>query len=389
MERFFERMSLDPSWLADTYGGGPTHWLTALGVACLVYLVLWLVKRVITIRLRHLIEGSANVVDDLVLVVVRATGWPFKLLAALFVGSLALDLPAGHGLVVQRLFTIVLFVQVGLWANRVLGFSVATYLKGKTRQELGSKVAVVTLFNFFGRLVVWSLVVLLILDNLGVDVNALIAGLGVGGIAIGLALQSVLRDTFASLSIILDKPFEAGDFVVIDDYAGTIEEIGLKTTRIRSISGEQLVFGNDDLLTCRIRNFKRMAERRVLFRFGVAYETPTDLLASIGGLVQGIIEGIPGTRFDRAHFKEFGDHCLEFEVSYYVTVPDYKRMRDVHEAVNLALHRGFEENRIRFAYPTRRLLVETTEKPSAGRATTLLGEPKPAAGDEEAQPAAG
>jgi small-conductance mechanosensitive channel len=385
VERAIERLSLDPAWLADSYGGGAIRWLTALLIACLVFLLLWAVKRVVTIRLRDLIEGSVNVVDDLVLVVVRGTGWPFKLLAALFAGSLALDLPAGHDLVVHRLFTIVLFVQIGLWANRVLTFSVAHYLKGKTRQELGTKVAVVTLFNFFGHMLVWSLVGLLILDNLGVDVNALIAGLGVGGIAIGLALQSVLRDTFASLSIILDKPFEPGDFVVIDEFAGHIEEIGLKTTRIRSISGEQLVFGNDDLLTCRIRNFKRMAERRVLFRFGVAYETPTDLLASIGGLVQGIIEGIPGTRFDRAHFKEFGDHCLEFEVSYYVTVPDYKRMRDVHEAVNLALHRGFEEHRIRFAYPTRRVLVETAATP-AGRATPLLGEPQPAAG-EEAQPA--
>jgi len=376
VESLLERLMLGPRWATVHYGGDLRRWLVAIALATLILLVIWLVKRLVTIRLRGLIERSVNVVDDLVLALVKKTKWPFVLVVAVYVGSLVLELPPGHRLVVHRLFAISFFLQIGVWATRVLSFGVDSYLKGKTRQELGSKAAVVALFNFFGRTLVWSLVVLLILDNLGIDVTALIAGLGVGGIAIGLALQSVLRDTFASLSIILDKPFEVGDFVIIDEHAGTIEEIGLKTTRVRSVSGEQLVFGNDDLLSCRIRNFKRMAERRVLFRFGVAYETPTDTLGAIGGLVREIVESIPRTRFDRAHFKEFGEHCLEFEVSYYINVPDYNIMRDVHEQVNLALHRRFEEQGIRFAYPTRRVLLDSSAAVEERLASRVTG-PEP------------
>lgn len=350
---------------SDQYGGSPAQWFLAIAVVVLVFVVLRIVKHVLTTRLKGLVEGTANVVDDLLLELVRCTGTPFLAAFALYLGSLFLSLPGAHGLAVQKIFVIVLFVQAGAWANHVITFSVDAYLRDKTKQELGTRVAVVSLFNFFARLVVWSVVGLLVLDNLGIDVTALIAGLGVGGIAIGLALQSVLRDTFASLSIILDKPFEVGDFVIIDDFAGNIEEIGLKTTRLRSITGEQLVFGNDDLLSCRIRNFKRMEERRSLFRFAVAYETPTETLREISGMMREIVDSVEHTRFDRAHFKEYGEHGLAFEVVYYLTVPDYNVMRDVQEQVNLELHRRFQERGIRFAYPTRRLLVEG-EKAAVG-----------------------
>lgn len=346
-------------WLeTDLYGGSPARWGLALGVAVLVFFGLRVIRHVILTRLKGLIERTTNVVDDLVMDLVRRTGWPFLLVLSLFVGSFFLALPAGHHLVMRRLFTILLFFQVGAWANRVVSFSVESYMRDKSRSELGSKLAVVALFNFFARLVVWSVVILLILDNLGIDVTALIAGLGVGGIAIGLALQSVLRDTFASLSIILDKPFEVGDFVIIDEFAGTIEEIGLKTTRIRSVSGEQLVFGNDDLLSCRIRNLKRMEERRVLFSFTVGFEIPNDVLAGVGGLMREIVDSVERTRFERAHLKELAADGLEFEVAYFVTVPDYNLMRDVHEKVCLELHRRFADDGIRFAHPTRRLLME-------------------------------
>ena len=352
------------SWLEmEVYGGSPARWALAAAVAVAVFAGLRVIRHVILTRLKGVIERTTNVVDDLALDLVRGTGWPFVLVLSVFVGSFFLAPPPGHALVLRRLFTIFLFFQVGAWANRVISFAVGTYLKDKSPGELGSRMAVVALFNFFARLVVWSVVVLLILDNLGIDVTTLIAGLGVGGIAIGLALQSVLRDTFASLSIILDKPFEVGDFVIIDEYAGSIEEIGLKTTRIRSVTGEQLVFGNDDLLSCRIRNLKRMEERRVLFSFTVGFETGNDALAGVGAMMREIVESVEHTRFDRAHLKELVADGVAFEVAYYVTIPDYNLMRDVHERICLELHRRFHQAGIRFAHPTRRLLME--EEPEA------------------------
>jgi small-conductance mechanosensitive channel len=227
-----------------------------------------------------------------------------------------------------------------------------------------------SLFRFFGRVVIWSLVLLAALDNLGVDITALVAGLGVGGIAVGLALQDVLKDTFAALSIILDKPFELGDFVVVDDLAGNVEHIGIKTTRVRSLSGEQLVFGNGDLLSSRIRNFKRLVERRGLFTFGVLYSTPADTLERIPEMVREIVDGLETTRFDRAHFKAFGDSSMDFEVVYYVLDAEYLTFMDLQQAINLALVRRFADEGIEFAYPTRTLFLE----PGQGALRTELVE---------------
>jgi small-conductance mechanosensitive channel len=213
-------------------------------------------------------------------------------------------------------------------------------------------------------------VLLAALDNLGVDITALVAGLGVGGIAVGLALQDVLKDTFAALSIILDKPFELGDFVVVDDLAGNVEHIGIKTTRVRSLSGEQLVFGNGDLLSSRIRNFKRLVERRGLFTFGVLYSTPADTLERIPEMVREIVDGLETTRFDRAHFKAFGDSSMDFEVVYYVLDAEYLTFMDLQQAINLALVRRFADEGIEFAYPTRTLFLE----PGQGALRTELVE---------------
>jgi len=201
-------------------------------------------------------------------------------------------------------------------------------------------------------------ILLLALDNMGVDITALIAGLGIGGIAVALALQNVLGDLFASLSIVLDKPFVIGDFIIVDDLLGTVERIGLKTTRVRSLYGEQLVFSNSDLLNSRIRNYKRMFERRILFSIGVTYQTPHEKLATIPGIIREVIESQEQVRFDRAHFKEYGDSALKFEIVYYVLVPDYNTHMDIQQAINLAIVRRFEEEKIEFAFPTQTLYLK-------------------------------
>jgi len=220
----------------------------------------------------------------------------------------------------------------------------------------------VTIFNaigFVSRIVIWSLVVLLALDNAGIDVTALVAGLGVGGVAVALAVQNILGDLFASLSIVFDKPFAVGDFLIIDSYMGSVEYVGLKTTRLRSLSGEQRVFSNSDLLGSRIRNYGRMYERRVSFDIGVTYQTPRDKLRMIPEILREAIESQKQTRFDRSHFKAYGDSSLLFETVYYVGVPDYNIYMDIQQAVNLRVHERFEEEGVEFAYPTRTLLVRS------------------------------
>jgi small-conductance mechanosensitive channel len=187
-----------------------------------------------------------------------------------------------------------------------------------------------------------------------------VAGLGIGGIAVALAIQNILGDLFASLSIALDKPFVIGDFIIVDQLLGTVEHIGLKTTRIRSLSGEQIVFSNADLLNSRIRNYKRMYERRVVFSIGVTYQTPYEKLASIGTTLKEIIESQPDVRFDRAHFREYADSSLNYEVVYYVKSPDYNRYMDIQQAINLEIYRRFQDGGIEFAYPTRTLYLQDT-----------------------------
>lgn len=199
--------------------------------------------------------------------------------------------------------------------------------------------------------VVYAVVLLLVLQNLGVDVTSLIAGMGIGGIAVALAMQNILGDLFASLTIALDKPFVVGGFIVVGSEMGSVEHVGLKTTRVRSLSDEQLVFGNADLLSSRIRNYKRITERRVLFGFGVVYSTSADMLEEIGVAVREIITAQENVRFDRCHFHRFGESSLDFEVVYSINPPDYNAHMDVQKAVHLAIVRAFEQREIGFALP--------------------------------------
>jgi small-conductance mechanosensitive channel len=184
-----------------------------------------------------------------------------------------------------------------------------------------------------------------------------VASLGIGGIAVALAVQNILGDLFASLSITLDKPFSIGDFIVVGDFQGDVEDIGLKSTRVRSLSGEELVFANTDLLNSRIRNYKKLQERRIVFTVGVVYNTPSGKLEKIPGMLEEIIKPIPDTRFDRAHFKTLGDYSLDFEVVYYVLVPEYATYLDIQQRINLTIYKQFEDEGIEFAYPTQTVVV--------------------------------
>jgi small-conductance mechanosensitive channel len=249
-----------------------------------------------------------------------------------------------------------LVVQVGLWLGSFLREFVARYAERKTtdRSALANAMSLVQIFI---NVAVWSIVALVLLSNMGMDVTALVAGLGVGGIAIGLAAQSIFADLFASLSIILDRPFMRGDFIVFGEHMGTIERIGIKSTRIRSLSGEQIVVSNANLLQTTIRNYQLLYERRVHFRLNVNYRTPVDKVAQIPGIVRDVIAARGKTRFDRGHLKEFGDAALIFEFVYFVLDPDYNVYMDVHQEINLAVLRAFETNDIDFAFPQPSVIV--------------------------------
>jgi small-conductance mechanosensitive channel len=343
-------------------------WLTALGLALSINILVGVIKWLILTRLDGLARRTKSRVDDSLVFVARATRQWLVLGVTLSFGTRYLDLPT-H---VAEWFTIVatvsFFMQFGLWVNAGISFWLERYKARTLATDAGAATSLAAL-GFVGRIVMWSALLLVALDNLGVDVTALVAGLGVGGIAVALAVQNILGDLFASLSIVIDKPFVLGDFIVVDALSGTVEHVGLKTTRIRSLSGEQIVFSNSDLLKTRIRNYKRMYERRIPFAFGVLYQTTPAQLEAIPGMVKTIIEATEHTRFDRAHFLKFGDSSLDFEVVYWVTSPDYGVYMDAQQAINLALVRRFAEAGIDFAYPTRTVFIEHAGgAPEAGAA---------------------
>jgi len=302
---------------------------------------------------------------------------------ALLLG-LPLILPASAVLAVSAtvaswlgsLAVIAIVVQAGIWGNALLGAWAADYRRRHGEEMGGARVTTLNAMLFVARLILFSVVALLALDNIpGVNVTALVASLGIGGIAVALALQNILADLFASLTITLDKPFVIGDFIIVGEFLGVVEHVGLKTTRIRSLGGEQLVFANNDLLSSRIRNYGRMQERRVAFQFGVLYQTTADQLAAIPEQVRALMGELEQVRLDRVHFKNFGDSSLNFEVVYYVADPDYTLYMDKQEAINLALVRRLAAMGVGFAYPTRTIHL-------AG-GTRLVTAPPPGAGDDQ------
>ncbi len=363
------------------YGGTLTQWALALvAVGVIVLAAMW-AKPALTRRLEAIAGRTQTGVDDAFVHALQATRIALVAVIAIEAGSQLLALPAGAQRFVDGAATIALFVQVGLWAAALLDF----WLKRtQTRAQASNPAAATSLsaIGFVGRVVLWALMLLLVLDNLGIDVTALIAGLGIGGIAVALAVQNILGDLFASLSIVIDKPFVVGDFIIVDDYLGTIEHVGLKTTRIRSLGGEQIIVSNSDLLNTRIRNYKRMHERRVVFKFGVLYQTTPEQLEKIPPIIKRIVDGQEQLRFDRAHFTSFGESSLDFETVFWVRSADYNLYMDLQQKINLALMREFAALGVEFAYPTRTLFVEgpvRLEGAERGEGREPRGETRPAA----------
>jgi small-conductance mechanosensitive channel len=340
-------------------------WLMGIGIAVLIFLSVLAAKGIVHKKLTAFAAKTDTIWDDLLAELIDRLNVVFFLALALFFGSLKITLPDAADVVLGHVVGIVTLIQVAVLSSHAVNFWVGRFRKQKLESHAGA-VTTLTSVGFVLRVMIWSVLVLIGLDNLGVNITTLIAGLGISGIAVALAIQNILGDLFASFSIVLDKPFVIGDFIIIDDYMGNIEHVGLKTTRIRSLSGEQLIFSNADLLRSRIRNYKRMFERRVVFSIGVVYQTPYEEVSRIPGMIRSAVEKNQQVRFDRAHFKAFGDYALEFEVVYWIQNPDYNVYMDIQQAINLDILKQFDEAGISFAYPTQTLMVQSSANGKSG-----------------------
>ena len=333
-----------------------SQWLIAVATLLVTVLLLRIVQHLAGRRLAAIAIRTATQWDNMLVALIARTKLLFLIVVGIFVASIFLDLPDRIQSTVSNLLVIALLIQTGIWGVTFI----ARVLESYRQHALNNNRAEVTTINLIGlvtRIALWSIIALLVLDNLGVNVTALVAGLGIGGVAVALALQNILGDLFASLSITFDKPFIIGDFLIIGEHMGSVENVGLKTTRVRSLSGEQLIFSNSDLLNSRIRNYGRMFERRVVFNIGVTYETPREKLRRIPEIIREAVEAQDEIRFDRSHFMKYGDYALMFETVYYVLSPDYNIYMDIQQSIYFAIHESFEQEGIEFAYPTQKLFV--------------------------------
>ena len=344
-------------------------WLTALFifVACLILLPK------LRVRLVAILSKFAVSRFDVIMTgaqsMANSTYRFFFAALALYFASLVLVLPVQVSRMIGGIVLVATMAQIGMWSSILVGLWIDHGLLDKNNPD-PERTSAAQIIRFTGFALIWTAVLLLILSNFGIDITALVAGLGVGGIAIAFALQSILKDLFASLSILLDKPFVVGDFVFFNENRGVVERIGLRTTRFRSLSGEQISVSNDALLNTRLSNFQRMSERRMLFSLHLQYGGSIELLRKFPAYLQGVIEELPNTRFDRSHLAEFNELGVRFEVVYYVLSAEYMDFMNVQQHVLVAAAQWVEEHGLQFAQPTRRLI--NVEQPTLKPAETEL-----------------
>lgn len=326
------------------------------------FLVIQIVKKLILNRIYAFISKRSKNVGKSLIPKIRK-----YLPIALYVGAIYLSLKTLVLSVYFRDVMNVAFVAVYIFLAAIISIAVIEFLLTNYEDKIeadGNKYLAVEWIGKFIKALIWILAVILFLENIGVEISALVAGLGVGGIAIAFAAQAILEDIFSYFTIFFDRPYEIGDFLITGDYLGTVEYIGIRTTRLRSLSGEQLVFSNKDLTNARIRNYKSMEQRRVVFSLGVTYDTPLATLKEIPGMLKEIVEAQENVRFDRAHFFKYGDSSLNYEIVYYVLASDYNIYMDIQQTINLEIFEAFEAKDIEFAFPTRTLYLQKEEAKS-------------------------
>lgn len=342
------------------FGNALTEWAIAIAIGVSVGLALYGVRSFLLRRLRLFAARTTGYLDDLAIKVLSTTHFLFIFSMGVYAAIQWLVLPEKMATLLSRIAIAILMVQVARWADAGLKGWLLHYRTERAALDVASTTSTAAI-GFFARVALWVVVFLMVLDNFGVNITTLVASLGIGGIAVALAMQNILGDLFGSLSIVLDKPFVVGDFIIIDDIAGTVEYIGLKSTRIASLSGQQVVFSNSDMLKSRIHNYKRMQMRRILFDISVSREIDERQLKLIPAILREAVEAQEHARFDRAHFRGYGAAALEFEIVYFVDTSDYNVYMDVQQEINFVLFARFAAEGIPFAYPVQTVHLANTE----------------------------
>jgi len=336
-------------WISQT---SFLNFALVIGISAVSYVALRVLMNSVLARIVNWLSTSKGRWSDYAAEVFQHTSRLLIAAMALQIGLAVVELGPVWDARVSHLWFLVLALQFGLWVDAAIAYWKEGVIQDKAGQDNQLTVTMVALMF---RIVLWAVVLLSVLANLGVDITAFVASLGIGGIAIALAVQTLLGDLFASASIGVDKPFKTGHFIVFSDIAGTIEYIGLKTTRIRSLSGEQILCSNTKLLQQTIHNYSRMSERRVVFSLAISFRTPVEKARELPPLIQQAVEAVENTRFDRAHLLMFDDYALRYEVVYYVLSADYNLYMDIQQAINFSLLEELSKRDIKFAMPVRAL----------------------------------
>lgn len=349
--------------LTYTIGGNSIkEYFLALAVFVLIIIVLEIFKYLVINKLKHVTSKTKIGFDDLLVKIIGSIGWPFYVFLSLYIALKFIKVPDFIGTALYYATFVVVTYYVVRAVQSMIDYGTGKIILKRQREE---KEADTTVINLLGKMlkgVLWGVAAIVLLSNLGYNVTGLIAGLGIGGVAIAFALQKVLSDIFASFSIYFDKPFKVGDFIIVGDDLGVIKKIGIKSTRLQSLWGQEIVISNSELTSTRVNNYKKMKKRRIHFAFGVVYETPTKKLKKIPKIIENIFDKIELADLDRVHFKEFGDFSLNFEVAYYVGTGDYNKYMDTQQEINLGIKDKFEKEGIDFAYPTQTVFVNKARK---------------------------
>ncbi|HWB25679.1 MAG TPA: mechanosensitive ion channel family protein [Chitinophagaceae bacterium] len=349
-------------WSTEFLGNTLTTWVTALAIVVAGFAIVYVLKKFLLKKLIVWSQKTKGTFDDFAVSIFKKNVIPFLYFLVVYTGISSLTIPVKAGNILHKAMMIVMTLLILMIIIKMLQYFVLAFLQKqedgdvKQRQSKGLLIIV--------KAVIWILGIVFLLDNLGYNVSTIIAGLGIGGIAIALAAQTILGDLFSYFVIIFDRPFEIGDFIIVDDKMGVVEYIGIKTTRLRTLGGEQLVCSNKDLTDSRVHNYKRMEQRRVVFTIGVTYQTSADTLKRVPQIVKDIIAKQADVRYDRGNFSGFGDSSLNFEFVYYVLSSDYNLYMDRQQTIYFDIFRMFEKNNIQFAYPTTTVFLNSDAVPA-------------------------
>lgn len=341
------------------WGNSVYDYFLALIIFVVVIFALKIFQSIILSHLQKLSLKTATDFDDIMIEIFKKIKPPFYFFVALYFAIKSLVLPDLANKILLVLFIVVIVYEIIKAVERVVSYLFKRYLERNQDADTDqNSESMVRLMQILIKIALWIFGLILILSNLGVNVTSLIAGMGIGGIAIALALQNVLSDLFSAFSIYMDKPFKVGDFIVIGNDMGVVEKIGFKTTRLRTLQGEQLVVANKELTSVRVQNFRRMEKRRVVFTLGLTYDTKPEKIEAVPKIVEKIIDDVELAEFDRCHFAEYGSSSLNFEIVLYINSSDYNDYMDARQKINLNIYKAFVKEGIEFAYPTQTLFVK-------------------------------